>query len=158
LEVAIFVVFVFGLTVSLLARPGSPVAAAVAWITGLLCVLLVNLGVFALDVDGPATTVDFASWFIANGEHVPGVRTFVDVAVSVSCAIFVAEKLSSHGCIELIQQWLRCLHPFTVATVLCSSTYVLSSFTAAIPVLVVVTCEATGIGSGFEMGKREVVP
>ena len=56
MEVAILVVFVFGMVVSLLARPCSPIA----WITGLLCVLLVNLGVFALDVDGLATTVDFA--------------------------------------------------------------------------------------------------
>jgi len=56
LKVAILVVFVFGMVVSLLARPGSPIA----WITGLLCVLLVNLGVFALDVDGLAITVDFA--------------------------------------------------------------------------------------------------
>jgi len=108
LEVAILVVFVFGMVVSLLARPGSPIAAAVAWITGLLCVLLVNLGVFALDVGGPATTVDFAYWFIANGEHVPELRRFLDVAVSVSCAIFVAEKLSSHGCIELGEiKWVK---------------------------------------------------
>jgi len=121
LEVAVLVVFVFGMVVSLLPLPGSPVAAAVAWITGLSCVLLVNLGVFALDVGGPATPVDFAYWFIPNGEHVPELRTFVDVAVSVSYAIFVAEKLSSHGCIELIQKWLRGLHPFKVATVLCLS-------------------------------------
>ena len=92
MEVAILVVFVFGMVVSLLARPGSPIAAAVAWITGLFCVLLVNLGVFALDVGGPATKVDFAYWFITNGEPVLGgnmgggnMGTRHYFAVSISC-------------------------------------------------------------------------
>ena len=88
MKVAILVVFVFGMVVSLLARPGSPIA----WITGLLRGLLVNLGVFALDVGGPATKVDFAYWFITNGEPVLGgnmgggnMGTRHYFAVSISC-------------------------------------------------------------------------